>query len=187
MVGNMIRVLRARLTLLAVDEAGMSTVVHGSPAARSMTRCANCIDRFTRLQFGQVRSIEQPDRHRRIADQLQQFGMFGGEPRRLAILVVKGLRHQHAGHGDGQRYVVAGCCSQLAELVEACVGDAAADSPGAPAQQSAGRHSRGALRCGCRGPVRCQPPRGCRCCSTAGRTRPRDRGGGRLRRCTTCP
>jgi hypothetical protein len=26
MVGNMIRVLRARLTLLAVDEAGMSTV-----------------------------------------------------------------------------------------------------------------------------------------------------------------
>jgi len=26
MVGNMIRVLRARMTLLAVDEAGMSTV-----------------------------------------------------------------------------------------------------------------------------------------------------------------
>ena len=43
MVGNMIRVLRARLTLLAVDEAGMSTVVDGSPAARSMTRCANYI------------------------------------------------------------------------------------------------------------------------------------------------
>ena len=30
MVGNMIRVLRARMTLLAVDEAGMSTVEYSS-------------------------------------------------------------------------------------------------------------------------------------------------------------
>ena len=29
MVGNMIRVLRARMALLAVDEAGMSTVEYG--------------------------------------------------------------------------------------------------------------------------------------------------------------
>ena len=30
MVGNMIRVLRARMTLLAVDEAGMSTVEYSN-------------------------------------------------------------------------------------------------------------------------------------------------------------
>ena len=30
MVGNMIRVLRARMTLLAVDEAGMSTVEYSA-------------------------------------------------------------------------------------------------------------------------------------------------------------
>ena len=30
MVGNMIRVLRARMTLLAVDEAGMSTVEYST-------------------------------------------------------------------------------------------------------------------------------------------------------------
>ena len=33
MVGNMIRVLRARMTLLAVDEAGMSTVEYSTDPA----------------------------------------------------------------------------------------------------------------------------------------------------------
>ena len=44
MVGNMIRVLRARMTLLAVDEAGMSTVeysniigLHHAPLRRTIT------------------------------------------------------------------------------------------------------------------------------------------------------
>jgi len=35
MVGNMIRVLRARMTLLAVDKAGMSTVEYAVPSIPS--------------------------------------------------------------------------------------------------------------------------------------------------------
>ena len=42
MVGNMIRVLRARMTLLAVDEAGMSTVEYSTIALynRHAMRCS---------------------------------------------------------------------------------------------------------------------------------------------------
>jgi hypothetical protein len=39
MVGNMIRVLRARMTLLAVDEAGMSTVEYS--IVEDYTECIN--------------------------------------------------------------------------------------------------------------------------------------------------
>jgi hypothetical protein len=39
MVGNMIRVLRARMTLLAVDEAGMSTV--GYSIVEDYAECIN--------------------------------------------------------------------------------------------------------------------------------------------------
>ena len=45
MVGNMIRVLRARMTLLAVDEAGMSTVEYSTISDYNRTRVAKQTDR----------------------------------------------------------------------------------------------------------------------------------------------
>ena len=45
MVGNMIRVLRARMTLLAVDEAGMSTVEYSTVSDYNGTRVAKQTDR----------------------------------------------------------------------------------------------------------------------------------------------
>ena len=45
MVGNMIRVLRARMALLAVDEAGMSTVEYSTVSDYNGTRVAKQTDR----------------------------------------------------------------------------------------------------------------------------------------------
>ena len=47
MVGNMIRVLRARMTLLAVDEAGMSTVEYSN------------VEHYNRIEGDTVPSVAQ--------------------------------------------------------------------------------------------------------------------------------
>jgi hypothetical protein len=95
-------------------------------------------ENFAGLQLGVRRTVEQSDRHRGIADGFDQARALRGQWR-FAVAGMKSQRRLQSGHADGQRPPVAGDRTQLAELIEPGVGDAAADVPGAPTRQGAWR------------------------------------------------